>query len=117
LSGVFAAPVNALFIMFGGFVGGLFWAFLQHDEELIQRFVDVKIEAWLRKGRPFQLWLTSLACKVLDVTFAMNIGWAKSRENCARLLVYQSAQEPPGDLIYHPSLVGPDFFHKTGAVL
>ena len=33
------------------------------------------------------------------------------------LIVYQSAREPRGDSIYHPTLVGPDFFHKTGGVL
>ena len=89
----------------------------QHDEELIKRFADGKTEAWLREGCPFQLWLTSLACEILDVTFAMNVGWAKTREDCARLLVYQSAQVPPGDSVYHPTLVGTDFFHKTGGVL
>ena len=89
----------------------------QHDEELIQRFVDGKTDAWLQEGCPFQLWLTSLACEILDVTFAMNLGWAKTREDCARLLVYQSAHDPPGDSVYHPTLVGPDFFHKTGGVL
>ena len=44
-------------------------------------------------------------------------GWAKTKEECADLIVYQSAHEPPGDSIYHPTLVGPDFFHKTGGVL
>jgi hypothetical protein len=27
------------------------------------------------------------------------------------------AHDPSGDSIYHPTLVGPDFFHKTGGVL
>jgi hypothetical protein len=43
--------------------------------------------------------------------------WAKNREECAHLIVYQSAHEPTDDSIYHPTLVGPDFFHKTGGVL
>jgi len=51
------------------------------------------------------------------VTFAMNLGWAKNREECADLIVYQSAHEPPGDSIYHPTLVGLDFFRKTGGVI
>jgi hypothetical protein len=51
------------------------------------------------------------------VTFAMNLGWAKTREECAELIVYQSASEPRDDLVYHPTAVGPDFFHKTGGVL
>ncbi len=89
----------------------------QRQRALIQRFIDDKTEAWLREGCPFHLWLTSPACEILDVTFALNLGWAKSRVDCARLLVYQSAYHPPRDSVYHPTLVGPDFFHKTGGVL
>jgi hypothetical protein len=92
-------------------------AIFQHDEQLIQRFVEGKTAVWLHEGCPFHLWLTSPACEILDVTFAMNLGWAKTREECARLLVYQSTHDPPGDSVYHPTLVGPDFFHKTGGVL
>jgi hypothetical protein len=90
---------------------------LQHDEQLIQRFVEGKSETWLRDGCPFHLWLTSPACEILDVTFAMNLGWAKTKQDCARLIVYQSTCDPPSDSVYHPTLVGPDFFHKTGGVL
>jgi hypothetical protein len=89
----------------------------QHDERLIQRFIEGNTDAWLEEGCPFHLWLTSPACEILDVTFAMNLGWANNREECADLIVYQSAHEPPSDSIYHPTLVGPDFFHKTGGVL
>jgi hypothetical protein len=89
----------------------------QHDERLIQRFIEGNTDAWLEEGCPFHLWLTSPACEILDVTFAMNLGWAKTKEECAVLIVYQSAHESPGDSIYHPTLVGPDFFHKTGGVL
>jgi hypothetical protein len=89
----------------------------QHDERLIQRFIEGNTDAWLEEGCPFHLWLTSPACEILDVTFAMNVGWAKTKEECADLIVYQSAREQPGDTIYHPTLVGADFFHKTGGVL
>ena len=89
----------------------------QHDERLIQRFIEGNTDAWLEEGCPFHLWLTSPAFEILDVTFAMNLGWAKNREECADLIVYQSPREPPDDSIYHPTLVGPDFFHKTGGVL
>jgi hypothetical protein len=92
-------------------------AIYQHDERLIQRFIAGNTDAWLEEGCPFHLWLTSPACEILDVTFAMNLSWAKSKEECADLIVYQSAHEPPGDSIYHPTLVGADFFHKTGGVL
>jgi hypothetical protein len=44
-------------------------------------------------------------------------GWAKTKKECADLIVYQSAHEPPGDSVYHPTLVGADFFHKKGGVL
>lgn len=89
----------------------------QHDERLIQRFIEGNTQAWLQEGCPFHLWLTSPACEILDVTFAMNLGWAKTKEECADLIVYQSAHDPPAYSIYHPTLVGPDFFHKTGGVL
>ena len=92
-------------------------AIYQHDERLIQRFMQDKTQAWLREGCPFHLWLTSPACEILDVTFAMNLGWAKTKEECADLIICQSAHDPPGDSVYHPTLVGPDFFHKTGGVL
>jgi hypothetical protein len=92
-------------------------AIFQHDEQLIQRFVEGKTAVWLHEGCPFHLWLTSPACEILDVTFAMNLGWAKTREECANLIVYQSTHDVPGNSIYHPTLVGPDFFHKTGGVL
>ena len=92
-------------------------AIYQHDERLIQRFIEGNTQAWLDEGCPFHLWLTSPAFEILDVTFAMNLSWAKNREECADLIVYQSAHYPPGESIYHPTLVGPDFFHKTGGVL
>jgi hypothetical protein len=89
----------------------------QHDERLIEHFIEGNIDAWLEEGCPFHLWLTSPACEILDFTLAMNLGWAKNREECADLIVYQSAQQPPGESIYHPTLVGADFFHQTGGVL
>src|SRR5580692_1607442 len=89
-------------------------AICQHDERLIQRFIEGNTDAWVEEGCPFHLWLTSPACEILDVTLAMNLRWAKSRQECADLIVYQSAHDPPSDSIYHPTLVGSDFFHKTG---
>jgi hypothetical protein len=92
-------------------------AIYQHDERLIQRFIEGNTDAWLEEGCPFHLWMTSPAFEILDVTFAMNLGWTKNREGCADSIVYQSAHDPPSDSTYHPTLVGPDFFHKTGGVL
>jgi hypothetical protein len=92
-------------------------AIYQHDERLIHRFIEGNTDAWLEEGCPFHLWLTSPACEILDVTFAMNLGWAKTKEECADFIVYQSPREPLGDSVYHPTLVGPDSFHKTGGVL
>jgi hypothetical protein len=81
-----------------------------------QRFIEGNTDAWLEEGCPSTCGLPP-ACEILDVTFAMNLGWANNREECADLIVYQSAHEPPSDSICHPTLVGPDFFHKTGGVL
>jgi len=92
-------------------------AIYQHDERLIQRFIAGNTDAWLQEGCPFHLWLTSPACEILDISFAVNLGWAKTQEEYADLIVYQSAHEPPGECVYHPTLVGPDFFHRTGGVL
>lgn len=46
----------------------------------------------------------------------MNLGWAKTREDCAQLVVYQKIHDFPKEPIYHPTLVGSDFLHKIGAV-
>jgi hypothetical protein len=92
-------------------------AICQHDERLIQRFIEGNTDAWLEEGCPFHLWLTSPACEILDVTFAMNLGWEKNRDECAHLIVYQSPRDPPDETIYHPTLVGPDFFQRTGGML
>jgi hypothetical protein len=43
----------------------------RHGEETLRRFMTEKLSAWRREGVPFHLWLTSPACEVLDVTFAM----------------------------------------------
>jgi hypothetical protein len=89
----------------------------QHDDTLIQRFVDEGTGAWLSLGCPFHLWLTSPAAEILDITFAMNLGWAKTREQCRALIVYQPGDEVVRDPVYHPTVVGPDFFQKTGGVV
>jgi len=90
---------------------------MKHDEDLIARFLALKEEAWRREGLPFHLWLTSPALEVLDVTFAMNLGWAKSREECAQLVVYQTLDDSPREPIYHPTLVGECFFSRINMVL
>ncbi len=90
---------------------------MQHGEALIQRFLTEKLAAWHREGVPFHLWLTSPALEVLDVTFALNLSWAKSAEDCARRVIYQSLDAPPGNPVYHPTLVGDDFFVQSGAII
>lgn len=92
-------------------------SFFQHDAQLIRRFLKEKGAAWQREGLPFHLWLTSPAFEIVDITFALCIGWAKTRAECDNLIVYQPADSPPSNLIYHPTIVGPDFFRQIGAVL
>jgi hypothetical protein len=88
----------------------------KHDDDLIARFLALKEEAWLREGLPFHVWLTSPALEILDVTFAMNLGWAKSSEECARLIIYQSIHDCTREPIYHPTLVGDRFLAHIGVV-
>jgi hypothetical protein len=90
---------------------------MQHGEALIQRFLTEKLAAWHLEGVPFHLWLTSPALEVLDVTFALNLGWAKSAEDCARRVIYQSLDARGGNPVYHPTLVGDDFFAQSGAII
>jgi hypothetical protein len=60
---------------------------------------------------------TSPALEILDVTFAMNLGWAKTREECARLIIYQSIHDSVKEPIYHPTLLGEAFFERIKVVL
>lgn len=90
---------------------------MQHGEALIQRFLTEKLAAWHREGVPFHLWLTSPALEVLDLTFALNLGWAQSAEDCARRVIYQSLDAPCSNPVYHPTLVGDDFFVQSGVIV
>ena len=54
------------------------------------------------------------ALEVLDVTFALNLGWATSAADCARRVIYQPLNAPGGNPIYHPTIVGDDFFLRSG---
>ena len=92
-------------------------AHFKHNEDLIARFLALKEEAWRREGLPFHIWLTSPALEILDVTFAMNLGWAKTREECARLIIYQSIHDSVKEPIYHPTLLGEVIFERIKVVL
>ena len=90
---------------------------VQHGEERIRMFLTEKWAAWQREGVPFHLWFTSPALEVLDITFALNLGWATSAEDCARRVIYQPLHAPRGNPIYHPTIVGDDFFLQSGAAV
>jgi len=47
----------------------------------------------------------------------MSVGWAKNREECARLLVNQPAHRPSDDLIYPPDPRGSGFLLACEAAL
>jgi hypothetical protein len=89
----------------------------QHGDDIIRRFMTEKLSARQREGIPFHLWLTSPACEIVDVTFAMNLGWSRNREECARLVIYKSAHSSQGEPIYHPTLVGEDFLRQKGLLI
>jgi hypothetical protein len=88
----------------------------KHGDEQIVRFLRDKKAAYDREGVPFHVWLTSPSLEILDLTFAMNLGWATTEEECERLVVYQPVHEPIQNRIYHPMLLGDDFFEQTGAM-
>ena len=88
----------------------------QLGDDLIRRFMRDKKDAYAREGLPFHVWLTSPSLEILDLTFAMNLGWAKTEAECAALIAYQPVHEPIRNRIYHPMLVGDDFFKQTGAM-
>jgi hypothetical protein len=46
----------------------------------------------------------------------MTLGWAKGREDSARLIIDQSTHDSPKEPIYHPTLVGEAFFAFIGVV-
>ena len=89
----------------------------QHGEERIRQFMSEKFAAWQREGVPFHIWLTSPACEILDVTFGMNNGWAKYRDECARLIIYKTPDQIADDPIYHATMVGEDFLRQTGVMI
>jgi len=90
---------------------------MKHGEETIRRFITDMLAAWHREGVPFHIWLTSPAGEILDVTFGMNNSWAKSRKECARLIIYKTPDQVTDDPIYHPTLVGEDFLVQTGVMI
>jgi hypothetical protein len=88
----------------------------KHDETTHRRFLQQKQAASVAEGMPFHLWLTSPAFEILDATFALNLGWARSRPSCQSLVVYRKSQSAEQDLVYHPTVVGPEFFDESRAV-
>jgi hypothetical protein len=88
------------------------WPIYPHDESLVRGLIDGRSQAWVKEGCPLQP-----AIEILDITFAMNLGLARTREQCARRVIYQPAYLLAEDFIYHPTLVGPDFVYAAGAVL
>jgi hypothetical protein len=42
---------------------------------------------------------------------------AKSREECGRLMIYQSIRDTTQEPIYHPTLVGEAFFDRINLYL
>jgi hypothetical protein len=89
----------------------------QHGAATLRHFMTQKLAAWQREGVPFHIWLTSPACEILDLTFAMNLEWASTREECAQRVIHRSLHEFQADPVYHPTIVGEDFFRQTGLLI
>jgi len=88
------------------------------SDSTLRRYLRDKQDAWRREGVPFHVWLTSPACEVLDITWAMNLGTAKTRDECAARIIYKRPDTPHSDPpTYHPVIVGEDFLYQTGCIL
>ena len=88
------------------------------SEYTFQHYLVDKVKAWTRDGVPFHVWLTSPACEVVDVTWAMNLGTVRTREVCARRVIYKPLDSPHSSPpTYHPIVVGEDFLYQSGCVL
>jgi len=91
--------------------------FGESSEATIRRFLVDKHIAWQRDGVPFHVWLTSPACEVLDITWAMNLGTARTRDECAGRIFYKRTDIPHSESpTYHPVIVGEDFLYQTGCI-
>ena len=85
------------------------------SDATIRRYLRDKDLAWQREGVPFRVWLTSPACEVLDVTFAMVT--SQTREQCAKRIIYKPVSASHlSTPVYHPRIVGVDFLEQTGAL-
>jgi hypothetical protein len=69
-----------------------------------------------RGGGAFHLWLTSPALEVLDITFALNLGWATPPRTEHGGFICQPLHAPRDNPIYHPTL-GDGFFLQSGAAV
>lgn len=88
------------------------------SEAIIRRYLNDKLVAWQRDGVPFHVWLTTPACEVLDITWAMNLGTTRTRDECARRIIYKLPDAPhEGPPTYHPVIAGEDFLYRTGCIL
>lgn len=88
------------------------------SDSIVRRYLADKQVAWVRDGVPFHIWLTTPACEVIDITWAMNLGTATTRKECAERIFYKRVDAPHNDPpTYHPVIVGEDFLFKTGCFL
>jgi hypothetical protein len=106
------------FLMTFGYVEMYGQRYGECSEYTVQRFLVDKVKAWTREGVPFHVWLTSLACEVVDITWAMSLGVVRTRDVCARRIIYKPLDSPHSSPpTYHPIVVGEDFLYQSGCVL
>jgi len=72
----------------------------RNGEDFIPRYLALKAEAWRPEGPPFHIWLTSPALETLDVIFAMNLGWAESRQDCFGVRALVLRAKHPGKVTF-----------------
>jgi hypothetical protein len=89
----------------------------KHDDDFMRTLVRDGALSCGATGLPLHMWLTSLACEVLDVTFASTFAAQTGDKEVAGKAMYQANDNRDPDLIYHPTIVGVDFLDKIGATL
>lgn len=89
----------------------------KHDDELLRILLRDGALSFGGSGIPLHMWLTSLACEVLDVSFASTFAAQSGDRDIAGRVMYQPNDNRDPDVVYHPTVVGIDFVDKIGAAV
>jgi hypothetical protein len=89
----------------------------KHDDDFLRTLIRAGTSGFGVQGVPLHIWLTSLACEVLDTTFTSTLAAETGDTGVAGRLLYQRNDNRDPDLVYHPTVVGVDFLDQIGATI